>query len=146
MSEYWIVVADASRARVFSRNKKFSPLEEVESLVHPESRLRSQDLVTDRPGQKQKARTTGEYEAGEGTDPKEVEAEVFARELAERLDKAHKSGSFEQLVLMAEPDVLGEMRKRLNDKTADALARTVAVNLTRESVERITRAADSALE
>lgn len=146
MSEYWIVVADASRARLFSREKKFSDLQEVESLVHPESRLRRQDLVSDRPGQVQESRTPGEYAAEEGTDPKDVEARAFARELADRLHKAHQEGRFKHLVLLADPRFLGELRKHLDGPTAEAVAATAAVNLTREDLEHVTRAANSALE
>ncbi|NBB91604.1 MAG: host attachment protein [Gammaproteobacteria bacterium] len=146
MNKYWIVVADASRARLFARRKKFSPLEEVESLVHPESRLRRQDLVSDRPGQVQESRTPGEYAAEEGTDPKEVEAQTFARELARRLHEAHAAGEFEHLVLLAEPHFLGQLRKRLDGRTASAVVARVAVNLTREDIAHITKRADSALE
>lgn len=146
MNEYWIVVADAGKARLFARNKKFSKLEEIESLVHPESRLRRQDLVTDRPGQVQESRTPGEYSAGEGTDPKEVEAQTFARELARHLHEGRQASRFQHLVLLAEPHFLGILRKSLDGATAKSVAAAEAVNLTRESIEKITRAADSALE
>lgn len=146
MTDYWIVVADASKARLFSRKKKFSPLEEVETLVHPESRLRRQDLVTDRPGQVQESRTPGEYSAGEPTDPKAVEAQAFAREVARHLRKAQQEGRFQHLVLVADPHFLGELRKRLDEATAGAVAGTVSSNLTREGIDHITRAADSVFE
>lgn len=145
MHEYWILVADASRARLFARDKKFGPLEELESLVHPESRLRRQDLVTDRPGQVQESRTPGEYAAEEGTDPKEVEAQGFARELAGHLNEARRAGRFTHLVLLAEPHFLGILRKQLDKATTQAIAGAHATNLTREPIDRIARAADSAL-
>lgn len=145
MAQYWIVVADASRARLFARNKKFSELEEIDTLVHPESRLRGQDLVTDRPGQKQEARTTGEYDAGENNDPKDHEAEAFARELGHHLNKARAEGRFEHLVLLAEPRFLGQLRKRLDHATGEAVSEAVSTNLTRASIEDVARAADSAL-
>lgn len=146
MNEYWILVADASRARLFAREKKFGPIEELESLVHPESRLRRQDLVTDRPGQVQESRTPGEYAAKESTDPKKVEAQDFARELADHLNQAREAGRFRQLVLLAEPHFLGILRKQLDKPTTDAVAGAQATSLTRESTDRITQAADSALE
>lgn len=146
MSKYWIVVADAAKARLFARNKKFSPLEEIETLVHPESRLRRQDLVTDRPGQVQESRTPGESAAEGHTDPKDVEAQVFARELAHHLNESRQAGHFEHLVLLAEPRFLGILRKHLDGGTAKAVAGAEAVNLTRGSIEHIASAADSALE
>lgn len=145
MSEYWVVVANAGRARIFSREKKFSSAVEVESLVHPESRLRRQDLVTDRPGQVQESRMHGESPAGERTDPKTLEATVFARELAQRLDQGRQQGRFEHLVVLAEPSFLGEIRKQLDRGTASLVAATDTVDLTQAESEQIAQAVDSAL-
>ena len=44
----WIVVADSSRARIFSKNGR-TPLREEAGFIHPESRLHEQDLTSDAP-------------------------------------------------------------------------------------------------
>ena len=44
------VVADRSRARLFSVATPKGPLEELEDLVHPEARAHERDLTSDRPG------------------------------------------------------------------------------------------------
>lgn len=145
MSEYWVVVANAGRARIFSREKKFSPPVEIESLIHPESRLRRQDLAADRPGQVQESRTPAESPAGERTDPKALEATVFARELAQRLEQGRQQGRFSHLVVLAEPNFLGEIRRQLDHATAQLVAGTDTVDLTRAEIEQIAQTADSAL-
>ncbi|MES9844878.1 MAG: host attachment protein, partial [Candidatus Sedimenticola sp. 6PFRAG5] len=50
MSAAWIVVADTSRARIFSADKPASSLVEIQTLAHPESRLHEGDLVSDKAG------------------------------------------------------------------------------------------------
>ncbi len=142
MSAYWVVVADSAKARIFSRNKKFSPLEELETLVHPESRLHRQDLVSDRPGQVQESRTPGESVNEEPTDPKVVEAQVFAREIAHRLRESRLSGNYSSLVLVADPRFLGLLRKCMDEDTRRTIDQEVPKNVTREAIDRITRAID----
>ena len=46
----WVLVADNSRARIFSSDKPASVLQEIQDLTHPEARLHEGDLVTDRGG------------------------------------------------------------------------------------------------
>jgi len=142
MSAYWVVVADSAKARIFSRNKKFSPLEELETLVHPESRLHRQDLVSDRPGQVHESRTPGESANEDPTDPKLVEAQVFARDIAHRLREGRLSGAYTSLVLVADPKFLGLLRKCMDGDTRRVIDHEVAKNVARDPVDRITRILD----
>ena len=142
MSAYWIVAADSAKARIFSRSKKFSPLEELETLVHPESRLHRRDLVSDRPGTVHESRTPGESANEEPTDPKVAEAQVFARTIAHRLRAARLAGDYRDLVLVADPKFLGLVRKSLDEDTQKCVDHEVAKNVTREAIEQIKRAID----
>lgn len=145
MGQYWILVADSARARLFSREKKFSRLEEIETLVHPESRLRRQDLVSDRPGQVQESKTPGESVNEEPTDPKTAEARLFARDIAHHLREARVAGTFRHLVLVADPRFLGLLRKSLDADTRECIAAEVAKSLVRGSTEDIARTVDAEL-
>lgn len=145
MNGYWIVVADAARARLFGRKKKFSPMEELDTLLHPESRLRRDELVTDRPGQVQESHGHGESANEPTSDPKDVEAETFARELADKLSHARVEGRFDHLVLVADPRFLGRLRQRLDGDTRQRVVAEVAKELTRAGSERIGEEVDKAL-
>ncbi len=144
MSTYWVVVADSAKARIFSRNKKFSPLEELETLVHPESRLHRQDLVSDRPGLVHESRTPGESANEEPTDPKVVESQVFARDIAHRLREGRLAGNYSSLVLVADPRFLGVLRKCMDEDTRRVIDHEVAKNVTRGDIDQITRTVDGA--
>lgn len=143
MSGYWVLAADSAKARIFRRNKRYSPLEEIQTLVHPESRLQRQDLVSDRPGQVHESRTPGESANEEPTDPKVAEAQVFARDIAHRLREARLAGDFSVLILIADPKFLGLLRKSIDADTQKCIEHAVAKNVTRETIERIVRAVDN---
>ena len=142
MANFVVVVADAARARIFARAKKFSPLQEDTVLTHPESRLRRQDLVSDRPGTVHESSAFGESDASEPTDPKRNEATLFARELSEHLQGLRAKSSIEGITLVAEPRFLGLLRAALDDATTKLVIKEVGASLTRESIEQIQQRID----
>jgi protein required for attachment to host cells len=143
MHAYLVVVADSSRARLFGRKLKFSPLEELEALTHPESRLRRQDLVSDRPGTVHESSAHGESPADQRSDPKDQEARQFAREICARLQYWRQQGKVEAIGLVTEPRFLGLIRQYLDDESRRLVQQEIGANLTRETVEAITRKLDA---
>jgi len=116
MSKTLILVANASGARVFSyqAREEFSLLNE---FSHPQSREKGSDLVSDRPGHS-KAKGGGHGAFVSSSHPKENEAERFAHQLAEWLEKERTHNRCAQLMLVAEPGFLGTLNKSLNSQTA----------------------------
>ena len=50
MKRQWILLANASHARLLSRDSAADPLIPLETMEHPESRLKGSQLSDDRPG------------------------------------------------------------------------------------------------
>lgn len=110
----FVLVADASRARLYQRPDNASKLVLLEEFDHPEGRAKARDLMADKPGRTfasgpVEARSAKEYR----TDPKEVEAEKFARELGRRLADHFDAHAFDDLVIAAPPKFLGLLRATL---------------------------------
>lgn len=112
----WILVADASRARIFSVPHKASlfkgtgkELELVDELEHQESREMDSELVSDKPGKFGKAMFI------EPTDPKKHEEDIFALQLARILSKAHIENHYHELIFIAPPGFMGMLNKHLTD-------------------------------
>ena len=143
MSQYWVLAADSTEARVFTREKKFSPLVEQHDLLHPESRLQGKDLENDRQGRTFSSHGHGRSDNQKPTDPKTREAQDFAREIAEELKKARVRGEFKHLQVVADPSFLGLLRDRLDGETRECVERAVDKNLTRRSPETIAEALDA---
>lgn len=109
----WILVADASQAKIYSAHKAslFSgdgkKLTLVSTQDHPAGRLTDQDLVTDRQGK------FGSGTFVEPTDPKKHEEEVFAMSLVKTLHKGHGEGQFKELIFIAPATLMGMINKHL---------------------------------
>ena len=140
----WILVCDASRARLFSSNEGKNGMEWslLEELDHPESRAKGEEINTDKPGRVQQIGPGGMRAGMEpSTPPKEVEADRFAHHLSERLDKARTQNSYDRLILVAAPSFLGLMRGILSGPVKKTISASVAKDYThtdeRELQERL---------
>ena len=113
MSKKWVVVADQSKARIFTVEDPRGPLIQMDELEHPEARKREQELISDRPGRSFDSSGQGRHAMGTSVEPKKEEAIRFAKQVADYLQAAHHEGRFNRLVLVAGPPLLGLLRDKL---------------------------------
>lgn len=111
----WIVVADSTRARIFTTDTPSSSLEEIEDFSHSIGRLHDREITSGLPG-KIKSSGAGGHTFEQPTDPKKHEAEVFAHRIALYLEDAHNANRFEQLLIVAGPAFLGLLRNQLPEQ------------------------------
>ena len=114
MSKLWIVVADRSKARIFTVDDPHGALQEVETLDHPEGREHARDINADRPGRAFDSSGQGRHAMGTSVEPMEQDAIRFSKEVSEHLRAACHDGRCNRLLLVAGPDFLGLLRKQLN--------------------------------
>ncbi len=114
----WILIANAAKAKIFSAsNLRRGDLKLLCELNHPDSRKKTGDLMSDKPGH---------YKAGGASrgvfiknDPKEVEAEHFAIQLAHKLKADWNKNEYNQLVIVSPAHFYGLMKKHLDDNITD---------------------------
>lgn len=117
MNNTWVLVANAGEARLFNLVK--SNLERLKSFAHDESRMKGEDLASDRPGAYQsEVNREGHGSYAEPTDPKEYEKARFARELANVINKARSENRFNELVIVATPHFHGLINRHLDDESS----------------------------
>ena len=75
-----------------------SRLVELETLEHPEGRLRSPSIDADRPGRSFESAGVKRHAMSREFDPKKQEAIAFAKQVAERLESARHEGEMERLI------------------------------------------------
>jgi protein required for attachment to host cells len=129
MAAAWIVVADATRARVLSAEKPASELVEIQALTHPEARLHEGDMTSDRPGRDRNGSNTGSHDMGHTTDAKQEEAIRFAGKVSEAIEAGRSAGKFKKLYVIAAPAFLGILRKGHSSATRQLIAGEVDKNL-----------------
>lgn len=125
----WVIVSNSSLARIFKVEKGQS-LTEVETFIHPASRLRDADLVTDKPGRGEQSAYPSHFGIEPKTTPKEHEIESFAKELAVHLETARTQGLFDRLYLAANPSFLGLLRNEFTSSIQELIIKEVNKDIT----------------
>jgi protein required for attachment to host cells len=125
----WVVVADGEKA-LFLRNRgdaTYPDLSVIRTVEEENPATREQGA--DRPGRFNDGPSV-HRSAVEETDWHRIAKERFADEIAARLYKAAHRGDFDELVLVAPPVVLGQMRKSMHKEVLDRLKAEVPKTLT----------------
>lgn len=137
MKPIMVVVADSVLARIFTAETSRSPLTEVEKLNHEEGRLHDRDLTSDLPGKNSGRDGATGHSYTVATDPKKHELSEFARRIAEYIDTERKANNWSNLILVAAPTMLGELRNHLSSDAKNHIVREVAKNFIDQRTEEI---------
>lgn len=140
MKPTWILIANASKARLYERSTAHAPLILSAQFEHQESRARDADLTNAGLGHGLGAAT---YEPR--LDPKDKEHALFAAQLANHLNAGLSAQQTEQVVVIASNPFLGKIKQHLNALTAKAVKATIASDLTAYDGDELTQRIDSAL-
>ncbi len=108
----WVLVADNSRARLFSTDFSSGELEEQENFVHTDSRLHDRDLTSDLPGRAFDRFGGARHAMEQRLDPKDGQAAAFAQQLTAYLEDGRVKHRFDKLYVVAPPSLLGLLRDR----------------------------------
>lgn len=152
MSTTWVVVADEAIARILQRSARHHPLTSVEELTDPDAHARGRDLRRDAEGRRAAGATAGSRQntphrlmptanvtASAGEDEQHLEAEGFARQVAEHLQQALQQKYFDELRIVAAPRFLGLLRKALSPEVERTVVEEVNKDLVHMGNDEITR-------
>ena len=133
----WLVVANASRARVLEEGTAGHYLD-IAHLVHPQSRQKGEQLQGDRPGRVEgTGHGLGNAAYVPRTDPREREHDRFAHEVARRVNDGVASGRCAGITLVASDPFLGLLKSHLSDQARKLLLHTVAADYTTLPEDRL---------
>ena len=131
MTNTWILVAHDAGARVFESRGPGKGIDLVETIEHPEGRMRDRDIDSDRPGRSFRKDSGDPRRAAmsrkEG--PHERVVSNFARALTDKLQQARMENQYERLVLVAPPRFLGLLRSSLDGPTAQLVVGSIDKDL-----------------
>jgi len=136
MATTWILVANASQAKIFANAGPKKGLSLVKDLKHPESREKAADLVSDRPGQMHSSGNSHRASQPK-TDPKTNEARHFAQELARELNHGRASGQIERIILVAPPAFMGLLNEKLDGPTGHIVTDRFEKDYTRSNEKEL---------
>lgn len=113
MTMYWILVANASGAKIYAAAKLHDEWQLVKELTHDASREKDMELVSGKLGTFPNV-SRGSSSFVEPTDPKVFEEERFAHQLAEELNAGRTHNQYHKLILVAAPQFYGMLNKHCN--------------------------------
>lgn len=138
-NDAWVMVGDGRKA-LFFINKGSPDLLDLRVLeTRIDDNPATRDQGADRPGRAY-ASVGGSRSAVGDTDWHEIEEERFARAIAERINDGAEAGEFSEIVIVAPPKTLGEIRKDLSKKAQEKVAGELGKDLTRHPLPDIEKA------
>ena len=144
MSNQWIVVSDAARARLFSRDAEHK-LTLVDTLKHNESEAHEGDLRTGGKGEIHDSGGSGQHQADPQTTTSEKHADIFAKQVTERLKSGLNDDAFKELVIVADPSFLGRLRDHMDNPLRDTVRKTLDKNWAQHDTQQIEKQLDNQL-
>lgn len=137
MNSIWIVVADASRARIFSAEGGNGAITEIQTLAHPQARLHEGDLVSDKAGRDRNPGPSGHHNMGQESEAKQEETVKFAAQVCDELETGRVKGQFGKLYVIAAPGFLGVLRKHQTSSLQKLVAAEISKNLATHDLSQI---------
>ena len=134
----WILVCDGSKALLFRNEGGALALNLKLAQVTFEPHLSTRDLGAERPGRVHESLGSSRSAVQSPDWHQQAEAE-FLRGVAHALDEAVHANHIKQLVLVAPPKALGELRRHLTAATNSVLSAEINKDLARLSTKEIER-------
>lgn len=145
MTMTWILVANRAQARLFESPGPGKGPRLVREIEHPEGRLATHELGSERPGRSYDSHGPGRHAMGKEHDAAEQTAIRFAKRLSLLLEEGRTRNQFTKLVLVAEPRFLGQLRDALSRETATRLAASLDKDLPGIGAQDLARHLDSVI-
>jgi len=125
----WILVAHRAGARIFAHTSPHQPLTLVETIDHPEGRLRNHDLDADAGGRTHDSMGAHRHAMETEHSATDHLAEVFAKTLVGKLRAGREAKACDRIILVADPRMLGKLRDVMDAFTAAAADRSLDKDL-----------------
>lgn len=125
----WIVVVNRSEAKIFEfNNKPNNEVEFVKKLDNPKGRMRAQDINADKPGIFSNRVAHGPRLVKRETPIQHV-AQEFAKKVSDYLEASLMNESFDDLIIIAEPNFLGRLRNLFSKELSSCVSREISKDL-----------------
>jgi protein required for attachment to host cells len=133
----WIVVADAARAKIYRQPRAGAALEPALDHDFVGDNTKPSASGDDRPGRVHERHGSGRHGMEPTTDPRRLAQQALAGDLADELTRACDEGALEHLVLVAPPQMLGDLRGSLDARVRDKVIGELDKDLAKLSIQEL---------
>jgi protein required for attachment to host cells len=122
----WVVNSDTTTCHIYYYKKKPPKLELLQEIKHPEIKLKKSEYFTSDKSGCYKGRGLGSGGSfSQRTDPKEVEIDNFAREIARALNDDRKTNAYKKLIIIMPPHMNGLLFLHLDQHVRKLVANNI---------------------
>lgn len=125
----WLVTANSNSCRIFNYQLNPMQISLIKEITHEESRQKGSDLISDRPGH-YKSGTVNRGSFATNEDPKSIEYDNFAREIAKELDKGRRANQYQNLILAMPPHMNGLLHQHLDSHVEKSVTHNIVKDYT----------------
>jgi protein required for attachment to host cells len=129
MGTMWVIMANNSFAKIFEVRGYGKHIKEIQHIDNPVGRMKPREILQDRPGRAFDRVGAARHALGTEIDVKSHEQKIFASKLAETLKEGRANHSFNELVLIAPPQFLGELKLALDDQVKKSISKEIDKDL-----------------
>jgi protein required for attachment to host cells len=120
-----VLVANAAVCRLYHYQPASSAtLSLMQELDHPENRLKTSDMVSDKQGH-YKGSITGRGAYSPAHEAKEIQIDNFVRDIARLLHEKKQTQTYEKCIVILPPQLDGLLSKHLDKTTHAFIAKTI---------------------
>ena len=119
-----ILTADSNTGKIYHYDKKASQLTLLKEITHPENKLKTSEIASDKNGHYQYG-SSGHGAFSPRMTPKEVEIENFSRELAKELNQGRVNNEYKELILITSSHMCGLLSQHLNKHVKNLIVNTI---------------------
>lgn len=123
-----VVNTNTNTCRIYHYVKHPAQLTLIKEIKHPENKLRSGEITSDRPGH-YKAGNAAHGAYSPHMEAKEVEIDNFSREIANELDKERMKKEYEEAIIIAPPHMNGLLFQHVNKHVKDLVINNIEKDL-----------------
>lgn len=141
----WVLVADGEKALFLENVADAGNPNLVVRRISAQENPPTREQASGAPGRVQDSMSGSSRSYGE-TDWHRLQKHLFADEMAKLLYREAHRGTFRHVVLVAPPQVLGELRAKLHREVAEKVAGEIPKTLTKHPLPEIERIVSEALD
>ena len=133
----WVLVADGARARILENSGPGHALTGIEGLVFASGHAATHELVSDREGRSYSSHGHARSAIESRSDPHRELKTKFAGVLADMLSRELEAGAYQRLVLVAPPEMLGDLRAAISGEVRAKVVGESAHDLTKTPTREV---------
>ncbi|MFD2252591.1 protein required for attachment to host cells [Pseudochelatococcus lubricantis] len=128
----WVLVADGARARIVrDLGTSLEAGERPEDLVFEIDHKQLREIMADKPGRAFSSHGVRRSAMEYTSDPVQEQEAAFAATLLEELERRHAAHEFDKLAIIAEPRLLGVIRRILPAALRETVVNEISKDLTK---------------